>query len=378
MKVIFASRKNCFKDKGGDTNQIILTKKYLEMLDVDVFICEDVREMSSHPDADLLHVFNVQTPDDIYPFVRFAKENNIPVVLSPIYWDLWHAVVVSKFRNSILARIFSYFKPLYKLFAYNCHRGYLSKRYIELRKTIVMASDYVLPNSDEEFVCLCKDLNINLANEKVKAVAVPNAIEMVSRSECQGGVPYGFELSGYILSVGRIEPNKNQLSILKSMLNFPEIPIVFVGRAGTDKKYFDDVVSLSHLRGNVFIFDEVSHDDVQMFYRNALVHVLPSFRESPGLVTLESLAHGCRVVVSDNRFCPVGYYKFDKYAYICNPYSLKSIREAIFSALVGEPINSVSDDYFDFYSYKTSAKITCDIYHRLLETSISGGFPVSE
>lgn len=362
MKVIFASRKDCFYKKGGDTNQILLTKKYLEKKDVNIVVCESHRDMLEHLDADILHVFNIQTPNDIAPYVFLAKKHNIPVVLSPIYWDMWHAVIISKVKNLKIARFISHFKNLYRLFASICHRGYLSKQYIESRCEIISNVDFILPNSDEELIYLCKDLNLDYLNIKNKSTAVPNAIELeVSNIENNGNL----NIKDYILSVGRIEPNKNQLSIIKAMMDTPGIPIVFVGRKGDDITYVDDVMSLSTLRGNVYFFDEVSHEKIQMFYKNAKVHVLASFRESPGLVTLEALGQGCRVVVSGHEFCPVKYYKFEENAYICNPYSIISIRKNILSAISNTTPISVGADYFENYSYYKSAKMTFDTYNML-------------
>ncbi|GJB03938.1 glycosyltransferase family 4 protein [Aeromonas caviae] len=362
MKVIFASRDDCFYKKGGDTNQILLTKKYLEKKDVNIVVCENHSDMLEHLDADILHVFNIQTPSDIAPYVFLAKKHNIPVVLSPIYWDLWHAVIISKIKNLRIARFISNFKSFYRLFASICHRGYLSKQYVESRCEIINNVDFILPNSDEELVFLCKDLNLNYLDVKNKSTAVPNAIELeVSDIGYNGDL----NVKNYVLSVGRIEPNKNQLSIVKAMMNTPEIPIVFVGRKGDDITYADDVMSLSNLRGNVYFFDEVPHEKIQMFYKNAKVHVLASFRESPGLVTLEALGQGCRVVVSGHDFCPVKYYKFEGNAYICNPYSIDSIRKNILSAISDVTPFSIGKDYFLYYSYNTSAKITYDIYNAL-------------
>ena len=84
----------------------------------------------------------------------------------------------------------------------------------------------------------------------------------------------------------------------------------------------------------MFFIDEISPEEVKTYYRQAAVHVLPSFRESPGLVSLEAFYNGCEIVVSDSRFVPINYYRFNEIAHICNPFDPKSIKGAVLSALI--------------------------------------------
>ena len=88
---------------------------------------------------------------------------------------------------------------------------------------------------------------------------------------------------------------------------------------------------------------------------------MPSYRESPGLSTLEALWYGCEVVTSSEAFCPVKYYKFDKYAHLCNPNNIVSIKNAILEAFNTKK-NTISKDYFDFFSYENVAKLTLEAY----------------
>ena len=59
-----------------------------------------------------------------------------------------------------------------------------------------------------------------------------------------------------------------------------------------------NVIKLGKKRGNTFFLGEISHDDIYPYYSKAKVHVLPSFRESPGLSTLEAAVFGVNCVVS--------------------------------------------------------------------------------
>ena len=66
------------------------------------------------------------------------------------------------------------------------------------------------------------------------------------------------------------------------------------------------------------------------FYGRSKVHVLASFYESTGLVSLEALASGCQIVVSD---LPIQRELFGERAFYCNPSDPSSIQSAIAAAL---------------------------------------------
>ena len=64
MKVLFISRATLYKDKGGDTIQIVNTARYLEKLGVEVTIRLS-NEAIDYSKFDLIHFFNIIRPADI-------------------------------------------------------------------------------------------------------------------------------------------------------------------------------------------------------------------------------------------------------------------------------------------------------------------------
>ena len=83
MKVLFQSRKTLYSAPGGDTTQLLKTKEYLEKLGVEVDI-----SLELEPDLtgyDLVHVFNLMRPQELYLQVRNAKRQHKKVALSTIY-----------------------------------------------------------------------------------------------------------------------------------------------------------------------------------------------------------------------------------------------------------------------------------------------------
>ena len=76
MKILFQSRKTLFTVPGGDTTQILKTKEYLE------------KALELEPDLsdyDIVHVFNLMRPQELYLQVRNAKKQHKKIALSTIY-----------------------------------------------------------------------------------------------------------------------------------------------------------------------------------------------------------------------------------------------------------------------------------------------------
>lgn len=384
MKILFANRADCLLNKGGDTVQLLKTKSFLEKIfGVTIKIILRADDIQKYPDYDLVHIFNIQTAEQTLEFVKAAKILNMPIVLSPIYWNLWHSFVIAKSYKLLDSRVyrflsrFEFLGRFLWMFMPKKHESYLSSNYRKRGRLILEQVDCLLPNSFEEFKTLCTDFGLSDKQNAIlesKVVAVPNAIE---KSQIKNDINFDIDsndvicnVKNYVLVVGRIEPNKNQLGVLLALMDDRDIQIVFVGRPSGDRigsEYYRYVNALAEKRGNVFFIAEMPHEKLNSIYANAAVHVLASFRESPGLVTLEALNFGCRIVFSSREFCPVDYYKLEQFGTACNPYDISSIRSAIKLELSSSNKNDTSN-YFEFYSYENAAKITYNAYLNLLKS----------
>lgn len=352
MKIVFGIRQDYLTNRGGDTFQLLKTKEYLEQYsDISVDIISTPDEL--HGEIDVLHIFNMQNIHFANAMIMEAKRREIKVVLSPVVWRFGHAQYVNKvMRLTHSMNMVHAFKPAHILFElvsiYNHKRQ---------KQSILQNCDMVLPNSNEEGEILKEQYKTGF-NEMI----VPNCIDLNLSEEKQViSTPKDF-----ILQVGRIEPTKNQLSLLQAMMEDRDIPVVFIGKQNKRKSfYIKQLKKLAEIRGNTFFIEELSQTQLAQYYKAAKVHVLPSFRESPGLVTLEALYYGCNIVVSNEKFCPIHYYRFDELGYICDPYSVESIKEAVISAYNAKPV-CVDKEYYDSISYKKAAEITRKAYLKVL------------
>lgn len=386
MDIIFANRSDCLTSPGGDTVQMLKTKEYLEKNhNIKIEICSKAEQIINNKNSSIVHIFNIQTIDETLEYIRASKLSGKKIALSTIYWDLSHYVFMLKIfqitKTVIGEKCYGIFKKIFYSLVYFRNRlksnmvedVYKSKNYLEKRKLALLEADILLPNSLEELKILSKEFKIDFSELNRKSVIVPNAVDIsydLIRNSSQKESKNSFKIKGeFVLEVGRIEVNKNQYNVVKALFDRPEIPIVFIGRVNDNKvdhEYYSKLKDLSENRGNVFFINQIPQEEVFEYYKNAKVHVLPSFRESPGLSSLEALYFGCEIVTSSHEFCPVDYYEFNDKAHICNPYSIKSIKSAVLEAF-DKPKNKIYDkEYFYNFSYERVSNLTYEAYNKII------------
>ncbi|MBU3088276.1 glycosyltransferase family 4 protein [Clostridium gasigenes] len=368
MKVVFTNRRDCFTQRGGDTIQMLKTKEYLEKnFDCRIDICLNPKELINYKDYDIVHIFNIQTYKETLEFIKEAKKINKKIALSTIYWDLEDFFLVNRtFKMFAVTPFDSKFKFLSKMLIKFIgivlpKRSYLSLYYKRNIKKILENSDIILPNSYEELEIISKHFNMDLSRMKKKSKIVINAtdIEKFKRIKVD---KKDNDLTKYVLQVGRIEPIKNQLGTILALEAKKEIPIIFIGKV-IDEKYYSILKNIAKGRGNTYFIEEIDHEDLVKYYNEAAVHVLPSFRESPGLATLEAISCGAQTVVSDSKFCPIETYNLRDSSYVCNPYNIESIKDAILSAINNPKVYDV-EKYKINISYNKAAKQTYEAYKK--------------
>lgn len=366
MKIIFAIRNDYQTHFGGDVVQMLKTKEYLEKRDdVEIVICNSKEEILKHTDSDMMHIFNIQTVHESYEYLNLAKKLGIKTALSTIYWDLSYSTYVQKtFQLGIHNPIKFGQKAIFKLLKFvrrnTLDESYLSKGYMDKTTYLIENADVLLPNSDEELEQVARNFNLNYEELLAKTNVVPNAVD-VDAVDYQ---PYLGELpKKFVLEIARIEVIKNQLNVIRALEDTPEIPIVFVG-AEIEGSYLNHVKKVAEKRGNVHFLGRVPHEQLADIYGQAGVHILPSFRESPGLSSLEALEQNTNIVVSSKEYCPINYYRFNEFGSICDPFDIKSIKKSILQELNRERIIPAS--YFSNYSYEKAAEETFKGYLQVL------------
>lgn len=380
-KILYIVRNEINTVFGGDTVQILKTKEYIENISkvkIDIITIDKFNSTLSL-DYDIYHFWGIINIKYSLQQLQYLKENNKKIILSSIYWGITHVVffkyLLSFFKYNTYS-FYKYFCNLYSLlvlkpiasllpkYKNKLVHVYGTKEFCNVQKQIVALCDIVIPNSVEEGQYLCKDIKLKYEEVANKFISIPNAVD-IEYSKNHQDTGFMLELQNFVIEAAGIEPIKNQLNIIKSLYNHSEIPIVFAGGI-RDEKYFNEVKKLAEKRGNVYFTGKINQDDLFSLYKRAKVHVLASFRESPGLATLEALMCGSQIVVSEEKYCPIKYYQFDKYGFVCNPYDVKSIKSAILNAYNNPKNIKLSEEYIKFFSYENVANMTYNVYERVL------------
>ncbi|AEG15642.1 glycosyl transferase group 1 [Desulfofundulus kuznetsovii DSM 6115] len=366
LRVVMQSRVSLFNVPGGDTIQILKTKEYLEKLGVKCDISLDLEpELSPY---DLVHLFNLTRPQEVYLQALNAKKQGKPVVLSPIYvlyteYDRsarpWPLRLVAKLLSPSQ---FEYMKICARsLRNGEYHRGtkmVLRYGYGPLLKRILALCDFLLPNSYSEMRRIERDLGV--AGKLF--LVVPNAADHnlfdPARIQLSGKWEH---LRNCVLCVARIEGRKNQLKLVEAVRGGP-YRLVLVGEPAPNHRRYAEAVRRS-APPNVIFLGKVPHEELPELYHLAKVHVLASWMETTGLSSLEAGMMGCNLVITDKG--DTREY-FGDYAYYCDPASVDSIREAIDRAW-HEPANpNLREHILRNFTWEKAAEITLTAYQRVL------------
>lgn len=369
MNVLFQSRQTLFTVPGGDTVQLLKTKEYLEKVGIHVDISTELEpDVTSY---NVVHLFNLTRPQEIYLQALNAKKQNKKVVLSTIYMS--YAEYEKHARNGILsfcANIFSWSQMEYiKIMARAIMNGEFNKgtRYIFLKgyrpmlESILEMVDVLLPNSESEMTRIMKDFN---KARTIKHVIVPNAVDIgLFDPDTTVDTPEIQRFNGCILCVARIEGRKCQLELVRAMKDLPW-PLILIGKpAPNHGAYFEQIKK--EAGPNVHIIGEVDHNLLSRYYKAAKVHALVSWMETTGLSSLEAGAMGCNLVITDKG--DTQDY-FGSYAFYCSPDSIESIKTAIIKAYESPSNPALRQHILSNFTWEKAAEKTLEGYEIALIT----------
>ena len=274
MKVLMQSRKNFFELRGGDTVQLEKTKMELEKLGVEVDFSLDFEpDLSNY---DLVHLSNVTRIQETYLHVKNAKKQGKPIVLSTIFWPMDEferlgQVGIRKFINSHvkidteekIKAIARYLKD--KNSRNEATRNLWKIGYTKMQKYVVDNVDYFLPNSEMEMDEFCKFFGV----EKDRYKVIPNAIDAdIARKQDEVEIPKEFEkYRNAIICVGRIEPRKNQLSLVKA-LDKSNYKLILVGAVSDNQKsYFNEIKEIMDRNPNFYYIPKIENSKLYQLYK---------------------------------------------------------------------------------------------------------------
>ncbi len=363
MRVLFVARDDYEQVFGGDNILRRKIQKYLQPHGVQ-FEFATAQRLPASPHVDVVHLtcFLVEPTQRV---LEWAQRFRIPTVISPLFeeplhtWFEWAMRCPGKWRSvgRVLGRRLA--RRIYITWqAARIKRGAQWHRQRELLQAM-----HITPNSRYELNHLQKWFNL----PDLDATVVPLGIdpEVFGQSPFEREIPGLGNLTGYVLEVGRIETRKNQLGLLQALRNVP-ISIVLLGRFSHHEhevSYVRECEEMAACRGNVLFIKQLPEKALPALYARAAVHVLPSWSERPGLVTLEAAACSCKAVSTG--FSSIREYLGDDVWY-CRPDDVKSIRTAVEQALAAPTPPGLQARVLNNFTWGQTAWRMWDVYQRMV------------
>jgi len=178
----------------------------------------------------------------------------------------------------------------------------------------------------------------------------------------------------YILFVGRIEPRKNIIGLLKAFdyikkKGMKDICLVIVGnqdRIFQEKELFNRIKDME-LSSDIIFTGGVSEDDLPVLYNGAEVLVYPAFAEGFGLPVLEAMACGTPVITSDTTSLPE---VTGDAAILINPNSYEeiggSLEKLLNNHVLRKELSEKGLERAQKFSWTEAAKKTIEVYKEVL------------
>lgn len=133
---------------------------------------------------------------------------------------------------------------------------------------------------------------------------VKNKISVIHHGISSHFVPSDQKKSDYVLYVGTMNRIKNFQVLLEIFLTpaLKNIDLKMVlpnASTFSEDKHINTLIQKAKASANIDIIDQVSQEELKMYYQNAKLFIFPSFHESFGFPPLEAMACGTPVIVSN-------------------------------------------------------------------------------
>jgi glycosyltransferase involved in cell wall biosynthesis len=366
MRVLWLVRENLVAAPGGDTTQVLQTKAALERLGVTVELATDPGPTLE--DYDLVHLFHLDRLWEHLAVCRRLRAARVPAALSTIYWPTdqfdrgARAGLQGALARALGSKTYQTLRLLQR-FGLDCLRKQTARGWdrhlLSFQRAachLLDAVNVILPNSAAEL----RQIEAQFGSGR-PAVIVPNAADVgtfAPRPEATPGERRG------VLCVGRIEPRKNQLTLLQALRD-TDIPLTIVGQPGRFSRRYGRRCRRA-AGPQVRFLGSRSPTELSELYRAARVHACVSWYETPGLASLEAALCGCNLVLTSGG--STHEYLGDQ-AYYCEPNDRHSIRAAVEAALAAEPNPDLAPRIARKFNWDVAAKNTLRGYQLALKTA---------
>jgi len=272
---------------GGDMLQLQETAAVLQGAGHQVVITDAKGAAEALSSGDVLHLWNVQRAWDWQELPERAREVGARVFVTPLLHptERYHRSG-RRGVDAVAARVVRDAERFRGL-----RRGKGSAK--ERASAVLLEADAVLLAHERE-----AELLRAWSGVEVRGTVVPPAIPEVVAEAVPDLPGVGPLPDDFALCVGRIEPLKNPLGVLTAAQQL-RLPIVFVGAMPRGRHLLHGRRFRAQCRGTARWVGPLDASAVRALMQRARVHVLGSWTEVLGRVSVEAALEGCAVVATD-------------------------------------------------------------------------------
>ena len=239
----------------------------------------------------------------------------------------------------------------------------------------------------EPDLCLCVSIywQQQLQQQyKIDAPVIINGVDtrkfspQVNGKEAELKQRLGIKGNPVYLTIGGIEPRKNSLKLLQAfsevLKTYPQAQLIIAGGETLFDyepyrlEFFDAVKQNKiNIEESLILPGVMADEDMPVLYRCADAFVFPSVKEGWGLVLLEAIASGLPTITSN--IPPFTEFLTDDATLFVDPHSSKAITSAMLDISNKNLAQKMIDNSVTIpakYSWKKSAKVHLNIYHKFL------------
>ncbi len=360
LRVLLQNRASALSHPGGDTGVMNGLHDGLTKLDVEVCASAEPGNLDG---IDIVHLMNLTTVPASRDFAQNALRQKVPYVITTLYED-WPSFLAQSNQS------YSLFEEYIRS---GCDKGQFQRHLEALRHlppaekldnaAVANGAHALFACGESEATRLKRDFP--QAAEQVHVVPFGIRVLEEFSPPDKEEVLQRLGVERYALCVGRLETRKNQLMLMKA-LEDDDLALLFITGGFTYQPAYEELCRAFHRRGPTLFVGRVSDAQLATLYSTAVCHVLPSWYELPGLVSLEAAAYGCAVVASTWGSIE-DYLSANDFA-ACQPDNPVSIRTAVHAALESKPDPTITQRALQF-TWQRSAERTLRVYERILSAT---------